>query len=68
MKKTKEKTVSIRLPRVSGKEDSVYISVGERSWRIMRGVNVTVPECAYDVLRNYEIASDGAVAYSNSKN
>ena len=68
MKNTKEKTVNVRLPRISGKEDSVFVSVGERSFRIMRGVNVTIPECAYDVLRNSEIAQDDAVAYSKSKN
>lgn len=68
IKNSKEKTVNIRLPRISGKEESVYISVGDRSFRIMRGVDVTIPECAYDVLRNSEIAGDSAIAYSNSKN
>ncbi len=64
MKKiTKEQTVTVRLPRISGKDDAVYVSVGERSWRIKRGCEVVIPECAYDVLRNSEIAEDKAVAY-----
>ena len=58
-----EKTVTVRLPRVSGKNEAVYVSVGERSWRIKRGCDVTLPLCAYDVLRNSELAEDKAVSY-----
>ena len=61
--KAKEKTVSIRISRISGKPDAVFVSVGERSWRIKRGCEVELPECAYDVLRNAELAEDKAVAY-----
>lgn len=63
MKKIKEKTVTVRLPRISGKEDAVFVSVGERSWRIKRGCEVAIPEAAYDVLCNAEIAEDKAIAY-----
>ncbi len=59
----KEACVTIKLPRISGKPDSVFVSVGERSWRIKRGCEVSVPECAYDVLRNSELAEDRAIAY-----
>ena len=62
-KNTKERTVTVRLPRISGKNDAVYVSVGERSWRIKRGCDVTIPLCAYDVLRNSELAEDKAVSY-----
>ncbi len=62
-KNTKEKTITVRLPRISGNNDAVYVSVGERSWRIKRGCDVTVPLCAYDVLRNSEIAEDKAVSF-----
>ena len=58
-----ERTVTVRLPRISGKNDAVYVSVGERSWRIKRGCDVTIPLCAYDVLRNSEIAEDKAVSF-----
>ena len=60
---TKEKTVIVRLPRISGKNDAVFVSVGERSWRIKRGCDVNIPMCAYDVLCNSELAQDKAVSY-----
>ncbi|MBE6573675.1 MAG: hypothetical protein E7652_04690 [Ruminococcaceae bacterium] len=55
--------VTIKLPRISGREESVYVSVGEQSWRIRRGCEVEIPLCAYDVLRNSELAEDKACAY-----
>lgn len=61
--KTSEKLVTVKLPRISGRGDAVYVSVGERSWRIKRGCEVSIPECAYDVLRNSELAEDKAIAY-----
>ena len=64
MKKNKtERYVTLRLPRISGANDAVYVSVGERSWRIKRGCDVSLPLCAYDVLRNSELAEDKAVSY-----
>ncbi len=62
-KNTKEREVTVRLPRISGKNEAVYVSVGERSWRIRRGCDVTLPLCAYDVLRNSELAEDKAVSF-----
>ena len=62
-KQNNEKTVTVRLPRISGMGDAVYVSVGERSWRIKRGCDVSIPLCAYDVLRNSELAEDRAVSY-----
>lgn len=56
-------TVTVKLPRISGKSDSVYLSVGERSWRIKRGCAVELPLSAYDVLRNSELAEDNATAF-----
>ncbi len=58
-----ETKMSIKLPRISGKSEAVFVSVGDRSWRIKRGCDVEIPECAYDVLRNAELAEDAAVAY-----
>ena len=63
MKNINETLVTVILPRVSGKANAVFISVGERSWRIKRGCEVAIPECAYDVLRNAELAEDTATAY-----
>lgn len=61
--KKKEKMVSIKLPRVPGKPGQIFVSVGERQWMVKRGVNVEIPECAYDVLRNAQLAEDVAVSY-----
>lgn len=63
MRKNSETTVTVKLPRISGKSDAVYISVGERSWRVKRGCEVQLPLCAYDVLCNSEAADDKARAY-----
>lgn len=65
-KKTTEKKVSVKLDRISGQPEAVYVSVGKRSWRIKRGHTVEIPECAYEVLRNGGIAEDMAVAYIES--
>lgn len=56
----KEKTVKIRLPKVRNDEADVYVSVNERSWLIKRGVEVEVPECVAEVLRNQELAYEKA--------
>lgn len=62
-KKSAEPLVKVKLPRIPGKEEAVFVSVGERNWRIKRGHEVEVPLCAYDVLINAELAEDAAVAY-----
>ncbi|MBE6685822.1 MAG: hypothetical protein E7591_01160 [Ruminococcaceae bacterium] len=56
-------TVKIKLPRISGKDESVFVSVGDLNWRIRRGFEVEIPLCAYDVLLNAEIAEDNAIAF-----
>lgn len=64
MKKNNRKdTVTVKLPRISGRPDAVYVAVGDRSWRIKRGCEVELPLCAYDVLCNSEAAEDRAVAF-----
>lgn len=61
--KEKEQLVKIKLPRIGNKDEAVYVSVGDRSWRIRRGDEVEIPLCAYDLLRNAQLAEDAAVAY-----
>lgn len=63
---TKEKMVKIRIPRERGNDSDVYVSVNERSWLIKRGVEVEVPACCAEVLRNQEIALEKADAYNDS--
>ena len=50
----KEKLVKIRLPKISAKHGDEPVWVNERSWLIKRGVEVEVPECVAEVLRNKE--------------
>lgn len=63
---TKEKMVKIRIPKERGNDSDVYVSVNERSWLIKRGVEVEVPVCCAEVLRNQEIALEKADAYNDS--
>ena len=63
--KSTEKLVKIKLPRVKG-EDSVFVSVNERTWLIKRGVEVEVPECVEEVLRHQEEMLEVAEAYDSS--
>ena len=50
----KEKMVTIKIPRVSAKQEDVPVWVNERSWLIKRGVEVEVPECVAEVLKHQE--------------
>jgi hypothetical protein len=52
----KEKMVKIRLPKTRADEDDERVWVNHRSWQIKRGVEVEVPECVAEVLRNRELA------------
>lgn len=67
VKKKTEKLVKIRIPRIKGDESDVYVSVNARTWLIKRGVEVEVPECVAEVLRNSEDMQEEAYAYSSSK-
>lgn len=61
----KEKTVKIRLPKERGNDADVYVSVNERSWLIKRGVEVEVPECVAEVIRNRELALEKADEFND---
>lgn len=50
----KEKTVKVRLPRTRADESDVFVGVNGRTWLIKRGVEVEVPECVAEVLRESE--------------
>ena len=52
--KPTEKKVKIKLPLTRKEQKDVFVSVNERSWQIKRGVEVEVPECVAEVLRNQE--------------
>lgn len=55
-----EEMVTIKLPRIKGEEDAVYVSIGERNWLIKRGVSVEVPKCVADLLDQQDKAIEEA--------
>lgn len=61
-----EKLVKVKIPRERGNDADVYVSVNDRSWLIKRGVEVEVPECVAEVLRNQEKALDKIDAFNNA--
>lgn len=52
--KTKEKLVTIKLPREKNGDPYQWVSVNDRNWQIQRGVPVQVPECVAEVLQHQE--------------
>ena len=66
----KEKMVKIRLPKTRADEPDERVWVNHRSWQIQRGVEVEVPECVAEVLRNKELALEHIMQFKekNSHN
>ena len=55
-----EETVTIKLPRIKGESDTVYVSINNRNWLIKRGVSVDVPKCVADLIDQQEQAIEEA--------
>lgn len=55
-----EKTVKIKLPRIKGESDTVYVSINNRNWLIKRGVEVEVPECVAELIDQQDAAIEEA--------
>lgn len=67
MANTKEKKVIVNIPLVRGtRNDDVFVSVNDRKWLIKRGVDVEVPECVGDVLKNEAKQLYAAAQYEGS--
>ena len=64
-KNTTEKMVKVKLPRERGKEEAMFVSVNERTWLVKRGIEVEVPECVAEVIRNAELMEDEAYAFNS---
>lgn len=64
--KTAENMVKIRLPRNRKEEDDMFVSVNERTWIIKRGVEVEVPECVAEVIRNSELMQEEAYEFDKA--
>ena len=64
----KEKMVKILLPRGRKNEEHfVIVSVNGRSWKIMRGVEVSVPEYVAEVLENGRMMAETARRYVDER-
>jgi hypothetical protein len=61
-----EKLIKIRIPRSRDNQDDVFVGVNGRTWLIKRGVEVEVPECVAEVIRNAEEAEEAAYAFNDS--
>ena len=62
----KEKMVKIRLPKMRADEDDERVWVNHRSWQIKRGVEIEVPECVAEVLRNRELALEEIMRFKEA--
>ena len=59
-----EKMVSVTIPRGRKQEENfVIVSVNGRSWKIMKGVQVQVPDYVAEVLENAQMMADTARRY-----
>ena len=59
-----EKMVSVTIPRGRKQEENfVIVSVNGRSWKIMKGVQVQVPDYVAEVLENVRMMADTARRY-----
>ncbi len=64
MKKNKEETITVLIPRGrKNQENFVIVSVNGSSWKIMRGVAVEVPRCVAEVLENGRMMAETARSY-----
>lgn len=62
------KKVKIRLPKENrGEENFIIVSVNCKNYKIMRGVEVEVPEEVAEVIRHSEEAMDEANGYMDKK-
>ena len=61
--KNTEKKVKIILPLTRTEKNDVPVGVNGKSWLIKRGVEVEVPECVAEVLRNSEEMLAKAMAF-----
>ena len=63
-KKNSMKMVKVLIPRGRKNEENfVIVSVNGRSWKIMKGVEVEVPDFVAEVLENAEMMAEMARRY-----
>ena len=62
-----EKLIKIRLPKERRDQEDVFVGVNERTWLIKRGVEVEVPECVAEVLRDREMMLETIMEFEVAK-
>lgn len=62
-KTTGEKLVKVKIPRVKKDQPDEFVSVNERTWQIKPGVEVEVPACVAEVLKNREAMLETIMAF-----
>lgn len=62
-----EKLIKIRLPKERRYQEDVFVGVNERTWLIKRGVEVEVPECVAEVLRDREMMLETIMEFEDAK-
>ncbi len=62
----KEKTVKIKLHRDRKDQEDLFVSVNERTFIVKRGVEVEVPECVAEVIRNAEAMQQEAYDFEDA--
>lgn len=64
----KEEMRKVYLPRGRKNEENfVIVSVNGRSYKIMKGVEVEVPECVAEVLENGRMMAEAARRYVDER-
>ena len=64
MANKQEQMVSVTIPSARKQEENyVIVSVNGRSWKIMKGVQVQVPDYVAEVLENARMMADEARRY-----
>lgn len=64
MANKQEQMVSVTIPRGRKQEENfVIVSVNGRSWKIMKGVQVQVPDYVAEVLENSRMMAEAARRY-----
>lgn len=62
-----EKLIKIRLPKERRDQEDVFVGINERTWLIKRGVEVEVPECVAEVLRDREMMLETIMDFEDAK-
>lgn len=68
MANKQEQMVSVTIPRGRKQEENfVIVSVNGRSWKIMKGVQVQVPDYVAEVLENSRMMAETARRYVDER-